>query len=399
MMWADLRFRLRALFRRVAMDGELNDELRFHLVRSLLNVRALRLGYDADALVVIDGNMRGTELNLAQRNELVERMRAAVQSVPGVHSSTLHASTPFAGSEGRGAPYVPGRDSLNLLGRYTLQTGSPGYFATMGTRILRGRGFEPTDVRGAPPIVIISKGMADAIWPHEDPLGKRLRIGPDSLPMLTVVGVAEDVVNRQIGGPSDFWYYLPFEQYQSMFGSSIRPNLLVRVQGEPAAYVEPLRSRLQREMPGDAYVRVAPFRNVLEPQTRSWRTGATMFVIFASLALVLATIGLYSVVAYTVAQRTRELGVRIALGASVGNVVRTVVRQGVAFAVVGIAAGGAVALYASRYIEPLLFETSPRDPFIYGSVAAILLLVAIAATLRPALRACRVDPTVALRGE
>ncbi len=368
-------------------------------VRSLLNVRSIPLGYDADSLVLVDADMRGLELNAPERNELVERMRTTAVSVPGVRAATLRASVALAGSEGRGAPHVPGRDSLNLLGRYTLQTGSPEYFVTMGTRILKGRGFEPTDVRGSPPIVIISKGMADAIWPGGDPLGRQMRFGPDSMPMLTVVGVAEDVVNRQINGPSDFWYYLPFEQYQSIFDASIRPALIVRVQGEPERFIELLRERLQREMTGDAYVRVASFANLLERQIRPWRAGATMFVIFAGLALVLATIGLYSVVAYGVAQRTRELGLRIALGASVGNVVGTVVRRGVIFALIGIVAGGGVALFAARRIEPLLFRVSPRDPLIFGGVAVILLLTAAAATLRPALRASRVDPTIALRAE
>lgn len=368
-------------------------------VRSLLNVQSLRLGYDAGSLVVVDANLRGLQLTADMQNELAERMRLTAMSVPGVQSATLLASTPFSGSEGRGAPTVPGRDSLQLLGRYTLQTGSPEYFETMGTRILRGRGFEPTDVHGAPPIVVIGRSMADAIWPGEDALGKQLRFGDESRPMLTVVGVAEDVVNRSLGTRSDFWYYLPFDQYRVIFDTRARPNLFVRVSGEPAEFVEVLRERLQREMPGDAYVRAAVFADLLEPQTRSWRVGATMFVIFAALALVLAGIGLYSVVAYAVAQRTREMGVRVALGATAANVVRMIVGQGVAFALVGIVAGSAVALYAASRMEPLLFDSSPRDPVVYGGVAVVLILVAVAATLRPALRASRVDPTVALRAD
>jgi ABC-type antimicrobial peptide transport system permease subunit len=152
-------------------------------------------------------------------------------------------------------------------------------------------------------------------------------------------------------------------------------------------------------MPGAAYVTAVPFSVLVAPQRRSWEFGATMFVAFAALALVLAAVGLYSVCAYGVAQRTRELGVRIALGASTASVVRLVVRQGAIFALAGIAIGGAVALLASRSIEPLLFAASARDPLVYGGVAVILLLVAVVATLRPAVRATRVDPIIALRAE
>ncbi|HUF49575.1 MAG TPA: ADOP family duplicated permease [Longimicrobiales bacterium] len=370
-------------------------------VRSLANVRAYRLGYDIDPIVLIDTNQRGVQLDDAQRNELADRLHAAAMSVPGVRSATLAATVPFYSFEGRGPPHVPGRDSLNLLGRYILQSGSSAYFETLGTRILRGRGFTSADVAGAPYVVVVSQAMAHAIWPGQDPLGERMRFGSfggDTTPYLTVVGIAENVSGRSIGGAPEFWYYLPTLQYRTMFGAA-RGLLYVRVDGRAGDHVETLRERLQRELPGDSYVRAAAFADVIAPQQRSWRVGATMFVVFAALALVLATIGLYSVIAYAVAQRTRELGVRIALGASVARVVRMVVGQGVLFAITGIAAGSAAALLAARWIEPLLFDASAKDPVVYGAVAVVLLIVAVVATARPALRATRVDPTIALRAE
>jgi putative ABC transport system permease protein len=319
---------------------------------------------------------------------------------PGVESATLTSSIPFYSYEGRGAPYVPGRDSTQLLGRYTVQIGSPGYFETVGTRIVRGRAFAASDVAGAPAVVVVSEAMAAALWPGEDALGKVIRFGADTFPMLRVIGVAENITGRNFGGDNsnDFWYYLPVAQYRQSFGA-VSPTLFVRVQGDVEDQVAALRQRLQREMPGDAYVNAVPFAELLAPQQRSWRVGATMFVVFAALALILATIGLYSVIAYAVAQRTRELGLRIALGASVGNVVRMVVNQGMLFALVGIVVGGAAAWYAGRWVQPLLYSASARDPLIFGAVAAILLLVALAATARPALRATRVNPTVALRSD
>jgi ABC-type antimicrobial peptide transport system permease subunit len=146
-------------------------------------------------------------------------------------------------------------------------------------------------------------------------------------------------------------------------------------------------------------VNAIALHELVAPQRRAWQFGATMFMAFGALALLLAAIGLYSVCAYTVAQRTRELGVRIALGASAGNVVRLVAGQGVLFAVVGIALGGAAALFAGRWVQPLLFEASARDPRIYAAVGVILLGVALVAIVRPALRAARVDPTTALRAD
>ena len=369
-------------------------------VRSLFNVRSLQLGYDAPAIVVVDTNLRSVELSAGEQDALADRVLEAAASAPGVESATLTASIPFYSYEGRGAPYVPGRDSTQLLGRYTVQVGSPNYFETVGTRILRGRAFDATDVAGAPHVVVLSERMAAALWPGEDAIGKLMRFGPDTFPMLRVIGVAENITARAFGSESsnDLWYYVPAAQYRQHFGA-MSPTLLVRVRGDAEDHAAALRQRLQREMPGDAYINAVPFDELLAPQRRSWQVGATMFVIFAALALILATIGLYSVIAYAVAQRTRELGLRIALGASVGNVVRMVVNQGVLFAIVGVAVGGAAAWYAARWVQPLLYSASARDPVIFAAVAAILLLVALAATARPALRATRVDPVVALRSD
>jgi putative ABC transport system permease protein len=160
-----------------------------------------------------------------------------------------------------------------------------------------------------------------------------------------------------------------------------------------------VRRRLQRVMPGSGCVSVMPMREVIDPRQRSWQAGATMFVVFGALALVLAAVGLYSVIAYAVAQRTQEIGVRIALGARTRDVLRMVLSEGLRFAVVGIVVGGAIALWASRWVGPLLFSVSPRDPAVYAIVAAVLLGAAVAASLLPALRAARVDPNTALRAE
>jgi ABC-type antimicrobial peptide transport system permease subunit len=152
-------------------------------------------------------------------------------------------------------------------------------------------------------------------------------------------------------------------------------------------------------MPGAAYVTVTPLSDVLGRQTTSWRLGATLFTVFGALALVLAAVGLYSVIAYSVAQRTHELGVRVALGAEVGDLVRLVLRQGMGLALVGVVLGGAIAFVVGRWVKPLLFDVSPHDPLVFAGVAAVLLGVAALASLIPARRAGRVDPILALRAE
>jgi ABC-type antimicrobial peptide transport system permease subunit len=152
-------------------------------------------------------------------------------------------------------------------------------------------------------------------------------------------------------------------------------------------------------MPGSSYVTVTPFSQIYAPTIKSWKLGASMFVAFGGLALVLAAIGLYSVIAYNVAQRTHELGVRVAFGAQVGDVIRLVLTEGLRLAVAGVVIGGGLALYAGRWVAPLLFKVKPTDPLVFGFVIAVLLAVATLASLIPAIRAARVDPNVALRSD
>jgi ABC-type antimicrobial peptide transport system permease subunit len=160
-----------------------------------------------------------------------------------------------------------------------------------------------------------------------------------------------------------------------------------------------VRRLLQREMPGAAYVTVTPFAQIMGNQVRSWKLGASIFTAFGFLALALAAIGLYSVIAYNVVQRTHELGVRLALGAQRGDVLRLVIRDGVRIALLAVATGGAIAFSVAPWVGPLLFNVSPRDPSVYWGVAVALLLVSIAASWLPAHRASRVDPILALRYE
>jgi ABC-type antimicrobial peptide transport system permease subunit len=174
----------------------------------------------------------------------------------------------------------------------------------------------------------------------------------------------------------------------------VRPSAV-----DPGELVEPLRRAMQTVMPGVPYANVRPMRASLDEEMRPWRLGATMFAVFGLIALVLSSLGLYSVVAYTVAQRMHEMGVRVALGAQVGDIRRLVLTQGLRVAAVGVAGGTIIALTTGRFVAPMLFQTSPRDPVVFGVVIALLLAVATLASLVPARRAVRADPLVALRSE
>lgn len=363
-------------------------------VKSLQKVEALPLGFDVDPVVYVQPNLRGVELSKADQIALVERLQARAAELPNVAVASRGVSIPFW--SGIMSPFtVPGVDSVDRLGRFSAQIASAEYFSAMGTRILHGRGFAATDRVGTPRVIVVSQNMAQAIWPGQDPLGKCVKFGmSDTMPCTTVVGVAENIKANDFTQPMEFQYYSPMDQ-----GGGQNAGLFIRTRGAGIEARETIRKALQPLMPGAGYVTVTPMREIVDSQLDTWRVGSTMFVVFGGLALLLAAIGLYSVIAYDVAQRTHELGVRIALGAELRDVLGLVMGDGVRFAVAGVTIGGVIALVAGRWIEPLLFHVSARDPEIFGAVILVLLGVAAVASAIPALRASRVDPNIALRSD
>jgi predicted permease len=360
-------------------------------VRSLRNVHHVRLGYDVNPVLLVDLNMRGEKIDSLATIALRQRLLAAAKSVPGVENASLQTSVPFWSTWSVGL-YVQGIDTVSRLGQFNVNGVSPEYFATLGTRIVRGRGVRAEDLEHSPGAMVVSEAMGKKLWPGKDPIGQCIRVGADTVPCTYVVGIAENIKNQSLDADSAFYYYLPAAQFSPNQG-----GLFVRTRGDGSAFSEAVRKRLQQEMPGASYVVITPFSQIIGGETRSWELGATMFVAFGMLALVLAAIGLYSVIAYNVAQRTHELGVRRALGAQAGHVMRLVVSDGLRVAGVGVALGAVAAFWAARWVKPLLFEVSPRDPTVFAFVATTLVLVAVAASWVPALRATRVDANVALR--
>jgi len=366
-------------------------------VRSLDRVRTIHLGYDAERVLIAFPNTRGVRLDSAARVQLYTGLLEAARSTPGVDAAARIDSRPFATNM---APlYVDGIDSVQKLGRFDLQVATPDYFRVMNTRIIQGRGFNAADRAGTPRVAVVSEAMARTLWPGKNAIGQCIRISADTMPCTTVIGVAADAAYENLTDDRRFVQYVPLEQFGPHWGN----KLLLRVGARPGTGGEPsiddVRRALQRAMPAPGYVTVQPFEDLVDAQRRSWALGATMFVAFGGLALLVAAVGLYGVIAYGVAQRMHELAVRVALGAQRNDVVRLVVGQGIAFAVAGVSIGLLLAFLAARWIQPLLFQQSATDPLTYSAVAGIVLLVALMASAIPAARATRADPNAALRAD
>lgn len=365
-------------------------------VRSLRNVRDVRLGFDPNPVLNVTLNMRDVKLDSVAMVALRLRLLEAVRDVPGVESASLRESIPFAGMSSYPI-FVDGIDSTSRIGQFNFNTVSADYFKTIGTRIVRGRALEPSDVHGSLLVMVIGQSMANALWPGQDPLGKCVRVGfVDAVPCRYVVGVAEDIHSESLDvDPKLHFYYMPAAQWRPQEG-----GIFVRVRGtDAAALMQSVRARLQREMPGTSYVTVTSLGEIVDGTLRSWIVGAKVFTGFGALALLLAAIGLYSVIAYNVTQRRHELGVRVALGATRLGIMRLVVMESVRVAAVGIAIGVGIALLAARFIAPLLFHQSPYDGQVFVLVGVVLSIVAIIAGSVPALRAAAVDPKTALQAD
>ena len=361
-------------------------------IRSLMNVQALRFGYDGDRLLWVEIQDRGVTFDSVQNVNLRSQLLARSQAIPRVERAANGLTVPFWSTWNFNI-FVPGVDSVSRLGNFNLQAGSADFFQTMGTRIIRGRGFTAEDRANSQLVMVVSEAMAKKLWPGQDPVGKCVKMNADTAPCRTVVGMAEDV-RRSAIGEVDLHYYMPITQFHQSSG-----GVFVRTRGPAADAAEEVRRTLQQTMPGTSYVTVTPLSKVIAPQMRSWKMGATLFAVFGGLALVLAAIGLYSVIAYNVTQRTHEMGVRVALGAQAKDVVSLVVREGLWIVVPGIALGAIAALAAGRWIAPLLFNVSPKDPPVLAVVIVTLLAVAVMASWLPAKRASRVDPNEALRSD
>jgi predicted permease len=365
----------------------------------------LHLGYDVDRVVYVSVDSRGydrapgvtgparakalTEARLAER----QRLLAGARAIPGVEAASVTYGVPFWMTL-QPDLFVPGIDSVFKLGAFIVNGVSGDYFKTTGTRILRGRPILDADLTSSQRVAVVSAEMADKLWPRQDPLGKCLKVDADTVPCSTVVGVAEGIVRGGFDGDEKLQFYVPIDQHFRGSG-----GIYVRTRGDATRMTQTVRNELQKLVSVPQYVNARSLSGVLDPNLRQWSLGATMFTLFGALALILAAIGLYSVISYSVTQRTHEIGVRVALGARSRDVIRIILGEGMRLTIIGLAAGIVIALLAAPKAAPLLYHVEPRAPIVFGAVAMILLAVAMVATTVPALRATKVDPQEALRAE
>ncbi len=364
-------------------------------VVSLRRVEGVRLGLEPDRVYRATIATAGRTYTDVERRAMYEQLLRAAAGTPGVESAALSSSMPFESSSGTRV-ILPGRDSVPVTreGGPYVNTVTARFFTTMGTRLVAGRSFTDDDAAGGEPVIIVNETAARLWWPGESAIGKCAKIDADSMPCARVVGVAENTKRFGIIEDDAVQFYAPLDQLTS----EGPPNVLyVRPARNSTMLQAQLQRRLQVAAPALPYVSVEPLSDVVAPRMRSWQMGAIMFGIFGALAVVLASVGLYGVLAYDVAQRHHELGVRLALGASRGNVARLVLRRAFVVVAIGSALGLAATLAGGRIVGPMLFQTSPYDPLILGAVLLVVLVVSILATTVPTARAARVDPAVALR--
>jgi putative ABC transport system permease protein len=373
-------------------------------VRSLRNVETLDYGLDADHLLTADVDTRIAAMACTDCvGGPVDRQSAVylallrhIQANPAVASAAASVGTPF-GWRFSVHFRASGVDSLpSTRGPYVNAVTSD-YFAAVGTRIVLGRGLTAADQeRTAPPVAVVDRTLARLAWPGRSAIGQCLYLNRNDSTCVQVVGVAQAARLRGASEAPAPTYYVPLGQQLVPFPIS---SLIIRTRGAAQLTGGVIQQALQRAEPGLPFVHVTVVADALARGWRSWRLGATMFTVFGALALAIASLGLYAVTAYGVAQRTQEIGVRMALGARRGDVVRLAVGQALRATAVGAGVGLLAALWLSRTMRALLFQVQPADPTKLVASIALLLVVATAAAALPARRATRVDPMEALRNE
>ncbi|MFP5355522.1 MAG: FtsX-like permease family protein, partial [Gemmatimonadota bacterium] len=362
-------------------------------VQSFTRASTLELGFAPDGIIVAAPDHSSLARTPEEHEARWRRREAAVRAIPGVTGAAQTVTIPFESQWVKGV--VLHGDTLPPLagGGPYVNAVSADYFRVMGTPIVRGRDFTPQDREGTAPVAIINERMARLVWPGKDPLGECFNSG-ESDGCMTVIGIVPDARINALADEPPPHFFQPLGQWTPGMRS-----LVVRSSLAGEGGIDAVRRALVQAEPSLPYVAIRPMMAIVDEQLQPWRLGATLFALFGALGLAVAALGLYSVIAHDVAQRSREIGVRLALGARRWDVARLVLSGGMLQALAGVALGIAAAWVVSRRVADLLFETKPHDPVIYGVVVAVLLLVALAASLVPARRATQVEPTEVLRGE
>ena len=369
------------------------------LMRSLSGLRAVDPGFDASHLLTATVVIPEAKYTTPQaRNQFFDRVLEGVRRLPGVESAAWIDNLPLQGGSTQyvaveGAPPVQESERPVVAVRLP----SPGYFATARIPLLAGRDFTAADTLGAPPVIIVSERTARRFWPDQDPIGKHIALAMMSDEPRQVVGVVPEVKTGSLDAgqaDSETAVYAPAAQF-GFEGAS----LVVRTAVAPDLLSNAVVGAVRAVDPEQPVLDIQTMDQVVEESLGQRPFAMTLLAGFAALALVLASVGIYSVLAYTVRQRVREIGIRMALGAPSAGVLRMVVLEGLKPTLTGVVLGLVLAAALVRVMAALLFNVSEHDPGTFTMVAAIVTMVGVVATLIPAYRATRVDPIVTLRAE
>jgi predicted permease len=368
------------------------------LAQSFVRLLSVDAGFRADHVLTFELSL--PELKYPDQQHiatLYQRALHSLQSQSGIESAAIVETLPIGGAtENTGIripDWTPPNGGIRRYANYTVT--SPAFFATIGAPILRGREFMESDTANSMPVTVINEAMAKKFWPHQDPIGKQVGPGSAQYPVATIVGIVGDVKHlslREEPGPE---MYVPYTQ--KVWPSLLTMDVVLRTRLDVASTVTSARNAIRAV---DADLPIANFRplaSLVDDSVAQPKFSMLLLAAFGAFALILACVGIYGVVSYSVAQRTREIGVRVALGASRSNIFGMIGGQGARLAGLGIAIGIAAALGVTRMMSSFLYEVRPADPATFAAVCVILLSVAALACYLPARRATRVDPLVALR--
>ena len=366
------------------------------MLRTLANLNATELGFDADNLLTMQVPLQPKHAEPSKRPAFYESILAGVRALPGVRAAAFGSTLPFQATGNTRFFTVEGRQLLPGDVPDTLfRIGTADYLQTLRVMPVEGRLLDARDGADAPPALVINETLAKRFMPGQSPLGRRIRFAPNE-PLYTVVGVVRDVVERGYQQESKPGVYVAQAQGPRFFPTV---NLIVRVDSDPLSYAAAVQ-RIVRAVDPDQPIRlIRTMTEVIALTVGDRRQQTTLLVVFGALALVIASLGLYGLLAQTVSARGREIGIRMALGASGRNVMRMVMSRGIVLTGAGVGIGAALAWSVTRAMETLLYGVGAADPLTFGMVAALLAAVSAVACAIPAVRAARVDPMLVLRDQ
>jgi predicted permease len=369
------------------------------MIASLRNLLGVRLGFNPENVITMRLSLPEAPYSIARTAALYHELQDRVRGLPGVEAVAIVNQLPMTDVGANASFDVEGRTSNTDINVADTQIISPDYFRAMGISLRRGRFLNDEEARLASASVIVNQTLAGKVWPGTDPIGKRIRLGPD-YPWLSVVGVVADIKNHgsNVATKPEMYFLLSDQPFQ-IWVDLRSMTLVVRTSSEPDHMVSAIRGQLRQLDPELPIYNVSTLKELVSSSISQTRFPALTLSLFACAALLLAAIGVYGVLAYTVAQCRHEIGVRMAFGAQQGQILRLFLGQGVRWAALGACAGIFVALIVVRFMRSMLFEISAYDPKNFLAVVGVLGAVVFLACSIPALRATRVDPAVAMRNE